>query len=136
MNVDRLLEQFTLWISIQADVRSAALVGSHARDAATEASDVDLMVLTTDVSKYVQKHEWITTFGDVDTYSVERWGRVTALRVFYKQAGEVEYNFSQPEWADVPVDDGTQRVVSNGMRILFDPHAILQRLQEALATAA
>lgn len=135
MNVDRLLEQFTRWISTQTDVRGVALVGSHARNAATEASDIDLMILTTNVSKYVQSHDWITMFGDVAKHRVEDWGNVTALRVFYKHASEVEYNFSLPEWADIPIDEGTQQVVSDGMRILFDPNAILQRLQAAVAMA-
>ncbi|MEM8533095.1 MAG: nucleotidyltransferase domain-containing protein [Chloroflexota bacterium] len=135
MNVDRLLEQFTRWMSIQADVRGMALVGSHARNAATETSDVDLMILTTNVSRYVQSHDWITMFGDVAKHKVEHWGAVTALRVFYKDASEVEYNFALPEWANVPTDAGTQQVVSDGMRILFDPDTILQRLQTAVATA-
>jgi predicted nucleotidyltransferase len=52
--VARLLESFTSWVRTQPDVQAAALVGSHARNAATEWSDVDLIALTTKVEKYFQ----------------------------------------------------------------------------------
>jgi hypothetical protein len=71
--------------------------------------------------------------GDVDEFKAEDWGKVTTLRAFYQGGLEVEYNFSAPDWADVPVDAGTRRVVSDGMRILFDLQGILKRLQEAVS---
>jgi predicted nucleotidyltransferase len=113
--VARLLERFTAWVKTQPDVQAAALVGSYAREAATERSDVDLLI-----------------FGEVDEYDVENWGKVEALRVFYKGSVEVEYNFSTPDWADVPVDEGTRRVVIGGLKILFDPQGALKRLQETV----
>lgn len=133
MNVDSLLERFTLWVSTQPDVQGAALVGSYARAAATEASDVDLMILTTEVETYFRSYEWVSMLGDIVESKAEDWGRVTALRAFYQGDLEVEYNFSAPDWADIPVDAGTRRVVSDGMRILFDPQGILKRLQEEVA---
>jgi hypothetical protein len=131
--VSRLLEGFTAWISAQPDVQAAALIGSYARDAATEQSDVDLLILTTEVEKYFQNREWLSMFGAVDKYDVENWGKVESLRVFYKGVVEVEYNFSTPDWAGAPVDEGTRRVVSDGMKILFDPQGLLKRLRETIA---
>jgi hypothetical protein len=75
----------------------------------------------------------MSMFGAVDKYDVENWGEVETIRVFYKGAVEVEYNFSTPDWSDLPVDEGTRRVVNDGMKILFDPQGILTRLQEAIA---
>jgi predicted nucleotidyltransferase len=131
--VARLLESVTAWVKNRPDVQAAALVGSYAREAATERSDVDLLILTTEVEKYFQSPQWMSIFGEVDEYDVENWGKVEALRVFYKNAVEVEYNFSTPDWADIPVDEGTRRVVIGGLKILFDPQDILKRLQETVA---
>jgi uncharacterized protein len=55
--VSRLVEAFTAWISAQPDVQAAALVGSYARNAATAQSDVDLLILTTEVEKYFRNRE-------------------------------------------------------------------------------
>jgi hypothetical protein len=102
VTVARLLKDFTAWIRTQPDVQAAALVGSYARDAATGLSDVDLLVLTTDAEKYFQNRQWISIFGAVDKCDVENWGKVEALRVFYKGNVEVEYGFSTPDWAVAP----------------------------------
>jgi uncharacterized protein len=124
------------WIRTQPDVQAAALVGSYARNAATERSDVDLLILSTEVEKYFEPRRWTSIFGAVDKYDVENWGRVKSLRIFYKGAAEVEYGFSTPDWADLPVDEGTRRVVTDGMKILFDPQGILKRLQEMVAATS
>ncbi len=133
MKLESLLERFTRWVSARPDVQGAALVGSYARAAATAESDVDLMILTTDVETYFRSYGWASMLGEVDELKAEDWGKVTALRAFYRGGLEVEYNFLAPDWADVPVNAGTRRVVSDGMRILFDPRGILKRLQEEVA---
>lgn len=63
---------------------------------------------------------------------IEDWGRVETIRAFYKNSFEVEYNFTESDWADVPVDSGTYRVVSDGMKILYDAKGVFGVLQKAL----
>jgi hypothetical protein len=120
MNVSAFLEAFSYWASAQPDVKAVALVGSYARSAATEGSDVDLLILTTDVAKYISDRSWVSLFGEAPECSVEDWGKVTSLRTFYKSGLEVEYGFSTPDWAKRPMDAGSLRVVSDGMKILLD----------------
>ena len=132
MNVVSFLEEFSRWARTQADIEAVALVGSYARDTATTESDLDLMILTTKISSYFQDQIWVSQFGEVEESKVEHWGRVETLRVFYKGSVEVEYNFSSPDWADIPVDAGTHSVISDGMKILSDPQGILKRLHREL----
>ena len=132
MNVSSFLEEFSRWATSQADIEAVALVGSYARDTATTESDLDLMILATKISSYFQDQIWVSQFGEVEESKAENWGRVETLRVFYKGAIEVEYNFSTPDWADIPVDAGTHSVISDGMKILSDPQGILKRLQREL----
>jgi predicted nucleotidyltransferase len=126
------LAEFASWARARADVRALALVGSQARGAARADSDIDLIILTTDVDSYFRERSWPALFGAVATARAEDWGRVAALRVFYADGLEVEYNFAAPDWADVPADAGTRRVVADGVRILADPHGLLERLQRAV----
>jgi Nucleotidyltransferase domain len=117
MTVSTFLEAFNCWASGQPDVKAIALVGSYARDAATEGSDVDLLILTTDVAKYINDRSWVSLFGEDAECRVEDWGKVTSLRTFYKGGLEVEYGFATPDWARKPMDAGSLAVVSDGMKI-------------------
>ncbi len=131
------LEDLKKWVATQLDVVGAALVGSYARNAATEASDIDVIILTTAVEKYFLGEQWASLFGQVQKAGVEDWGAVRTLRVSYRDGLEVEFNFSSPAWASVPVDFGTHQVVSDGMKIVFDPQGTLGSLQRAvLSTSA
>ena len=130
MDVKAFLDKFSGWASLRPDIEGAALVGSYARDAADEESDVDLIILTKESERYLRDPAWVAAFGEVTKRKVEDWGRVKSLRVFYRDGLEVEYGFALPDWVDIPVDPGTHRVVSGGMKILFDPRGLLIRLQE------
>ncbi|MCM3872389.1 MAG: aminoglycoside 6-adenylyltransferase [Pyrinomonadaceae bacterium] len=129
MNISTFLEGFTCWASTQPDVKAVALVGSYARAAATESSDVDLLILTTDVSKYVSDCSWASQFGEASECYVEDWGKVTSMRTFYQDGLEVEYGFATPDWAKRPMDAGSLRVITDGMKILLDAQNILSDVQ-------
>ena len=132
MNVSAFLEAFTSWASARSDVKAVALVGSYARDAATDGSDVDLLILTTDLAEYINDGSWLSLFGDVAESRVEDWGKVTSLRTFYKEGLEVEYGFTTPDWASSPMDAGSLQVVTDGMKTLFDSENILSVVQRAV----
>jgi predicted nucleotidyltransferase len=132
MNVDAFLEKFTGWVKGQSDIEGAALIGSYARGTATENSDVDLMILTTSASRYLDNKEWLSEFGEIVRSQKETWGAVETVRAFYRTGLEIEYNFAAPSWAAIPVDAGTGRVVNEGMKIVFDPTRKFDALKQAL----
>lgn len=132
MNLNTFLGKVAAWAAAQPDVVGVALVGSHARGAATPESDVDVMILTTNVEKYFQSEAWASLFGQFERAEVEHWGVVETLRCFYGDGLELEFNFASPDWAAIPVDAGTRRVVSDGMQILFDPRDILGSVQRTI----
>ena len=82
MEVATFLEVFDCWARAQPDIVGVALVGSQARDTANEDSDVDLIILTSEVDKYSQDQLWISQFGAVQKCEPENWGRVKSLRVY------------------------------------------------------
>ena len=130
MDVKAFLDKFSGWASLRPDIEGVALVGSYARDVADEESDVDLIILTKQSESYLNDPSWASGFGEVGERKVENWGRLKSLRVFYRDGLEVEYGFAPSDWADIPVDTGTHRVVRGGMKILFDPRSLLTRLQQ------
>ena len=127
MDLERFLRQVVVWAESDAEVRAVALVGSHARRAATETSDVDLVVLLRDPSTYLHDTSWTERFGPVSRQSPEQYGRVTSVRVWYADGREVEFGLTDEGWSALPLDEGTRRVVADGMRVLFERDALLSR---------
>jgi predicted nucleotidyltransferase len=126
--VNEFIEHFTHWASEQTDVLAVALVGSHARNAAREDSDVDLVIITDDPQKYLAHPEWTESFGIVAKQQIEDYGMLTSLRVWYESGLEIEYGFTTRAWAGIPLDKGTREVIEGGMRILFERVALLSLL--------
>jgi len=132
MNIATYLEAIISWAKEKPDIEGVALVGSHARGMATEDSDVDLMILSTERTRYLENQEWLSLFGEVERSTDETWGSVETVRATYKAGVEIEYNFAAPSWAGIPVESGTRQVVNDGMKILFDPKGKFDALQKAL----
>ena len=112
---------------------AVVLVGSCARGANTDESDVDLVLMTASPPTYLQDHDWLREFGSVMEVRDEDWGMVQSKRVFYKDGLEVEFGITTPQWAAIdPTDEGTRRVISDGAQIICDPHGILAALIAAV----
>ncbi len=52
------------------------------------------------------------------------WGPVTEHRVIAPTGPEFEFGIAAPNWADLPLDPGTAKVLSDGARPIYDPTKI------------
>lgn len=118
---------FFRWLGSQPEIQAVALVGSYARDEATNASDLDLIIIASDPTKYLAEPEWVEQFGSVSRTRAEHYGKVTSLRVWYADGLEVEYGLTDETWAAIPLDEGTKKVVFDGMQVLFERKPMLLR---------
>jgi len=123
--VRRFLKVVTQWASAQADIQALALVGSYARNAARESSDVDLVLITVEPKRYLHNLDWIERFGKVEKYQIENYGLLTSVRVWYDDGPEVEYGLTDQSWAAEPLDEGTRQVIKDGMQVLFERGIIM-----------
>ena len=119
------LEDFMRWSKKRRDIRALALVGSYARETAKETSDIDLVIITEKPEAYLTDTEWVRIFGRAIAQKVEDYGKLTSLRVWYESGLEVEYGFTTREWAKIPLDKGTRKVIDDGMRVLFEKEVLL-----------
>ncbi len=129
--VQSFLFEFKRWAATEAQIEAVALVGSHARGTASETSDLDLIVIVSPPNVYLEYRQWAELFGDVIRDQIEDYGACTSLRVWYSNELEVEFGFCKTSWAELPLDDGTQQVISGGMKVLFERTAMLSPLQNA-----
>jgi predicted nucleotidyltransferase len=125
--VNQFLSKFSNWCIAQPAIIALALIGSYARDTATESSDVDLVVIVNQPSRFLKDLSWIHGFGQMERYQIEDYGKLTSIRVWYKNGIEVEYGITDESWAALPLDEGTREVISGGMRVLFERGNILSR---------
>ncbi len=132
-SVDGFLETLNVWAAREPGILAAALVGSHARGTARSESDIDVIIVVDDPASYLQTPQWLEHFGDIRSVSIEDWGLVQSRRVQYADGMEVEFGITVRQWAGTdPIDEGTRQVVSNGMRVLYDPEGLLESLTQSL----
>jgi uncharacterized protein len=130
-----LLTAVTDWARGRPDLHALGLAGSWARDAARMDSDVDLVLLTDEIPRYLgEPPDPLVAVGGGPVIHTARWGVLTERRVRRPSGLEVEFGIVAPTWAGCsPVDPGTRRVVRDGLRPLHDPHGLLARLVRAVA---
>lgn len=126
-DIQDFLDAFVNWASAQKDVQGIALVGSYARGEARDDSDIDLVVLTDESEKYLEDVKWIERFGPLQIHQTEDYGKLISIRGWYQNGLEVEYGITRPDWAALPLDAGTQRVLSDGFMILFERGNLLSQ---------
>lgn len=132
--VDELLGAVREWAGDRADLRAVALVGSWACGGAHADSDVDIVLLTETPGTYVDDAEWARPLGAVEVLLTQRWGVLTERRMELGSGLVVEFGVVTPAWASTtPLDDGTARVVVDGLIALHDPTGLLSELVQAVA---
>ena len=120
MSGEDILEKASQWAQTEPAVFALVLVGSWARGENRPDSDLDLVILTDEKEKVLEKPGYFAGFAPVYRENVEYYGRGTSLRIFYENGPEVEFGFVDSKWADLPLDEGTRRVLSGGYRVLVD----------------
>ena len=126
--VQNLLKEIKNWAYKNNDLDSLLLVGSYARNKEHQDSDIDLILMLNNPEKYINNIDWIKEFGEIEKHKMEYWGRVTSMRTWYKNGIEVEFGITSAEWAEIPVDSGTFRIVADGSKILVDKSKKLEQL--------
>lgn len=131
--VDEVVDNAVRWAEDRPDLRGLAMVGSWARGAARMTSDVDLVVLTDSPRTYLENDDWLAAFGAVAVVRRQQWGpHLTEIRIQRASGLEVEIGITATAWAATePVDPGTRRVVTDGVRVLHDPEQLLAALVRA-----
>lgn len=131
--VEAVVEAVVEWATDQAGICGVAVVGSYARGTATAESDLDLVILCDEPHELLADGDWVNRFGVCESIEIESYGIVTSIFAGYEWGLEVEFGITPRLWADLPVDDGTARVISDGMKIHYDPEGLLTKAARSVA---
>lgn len=134
-----ILRTFVEWAKAREQIRGVALVGSYARNQARAGSDIDLVLLTEHPNDFrnaalLTTIDWPGAGVHPTKWADEEYGVVWYRRIWLTREFELEVAFAPLSWAEVsPIDKGTERVISDGCRVLYDPDGLLNRLTFGVA---
>jgi hypothetical protein len=127
------VESVTGWAIGQEDVRGLALVGSYAYQRPRMGSDVDLVLLTTDPGRRIKGIDWILAFDPrARLVRTQTWGPLVERRVRLRSGLQIELGVVPTDWASLPLDPGTAKVLRDGCHALHDPDHLLSTAAAAL----
>lgn len=134
-DIQPFLDQVRAWAVEYAGIRAIALVGSYARGTPSETSDIDLVLLIDDPSIYQADTHWIYRFGQPYRQQLEDYGKLISLRVWYRDGPEVEFGLTTTNWVAVPLDEGANRVIMDGIKVIYEPMHLFRPVIEGFAQA-
>jgi aminoglycoside 6-adenylyltransferase len=134
-----LIEGFTSWARDQDDVRSAFIVGSHARvdRPADNMSDLDLAVIVADPSIYLSDAAWLRAFGEPALTFVESTadGNFRERRVLFRDGRDVDFSLLPAgvvrQMVGQKVPPEIVAVLHRGFKILIDKDGLAEQLTDA-----
>lgn len=128
--VNAVVARAAQWEKCQADVPAIVVVGSYAYGHPRMGSDVDLVLLSQRTPEHLANLafiQMITPGGRV--IRRERWGPMHERRVRLPSGLVVEFGLTTPEWAALPLDPGTSKVLSDGCKIVVDDGTVTAALR-------
>jgi predicted nucleotidyltransferase len=129
---DLLIGNFITWSEQQTHIKGVAVVGSFARGDFRSNSDVDLTIISTNKELTLEKIKNQFNFDNIESSTLEEWGILTSLRIFYANGLNVEYGVVTDEWVKEPLDEGTKYVVKNGFIAITDKEDIFYSVRKFL----
>lgn len=109
-------------------IESVLIVGSYARGTNKENSDLDIVIITSNKSDMIIKHDFTQEFGEVYKQQTEYYGACTSVRAWYSDGKEVEFGIVERSWITTPLDIGTSQVLSGGYKIILDKKQYFENL--------
>lgn len=129
---DLLLENFKEWSEQQTHIKGVAVVGSFARGDFHSNSDVDLTIISTNKELTLDNIKNDFNLDNIESSTLEEWGILTSLRIFYGNGLEVEYGVVTDQWVKEPMDEGTKNVVKNGFKVVTEKEDIFYNVRRFL----
>ena len=142
MNYDQLLDRFVDWAQIQEDIVGAIIVGSQARTTppADQWSDLDLVIITTDVGRYLTQTNWIAELGPYWLNFIEKQGVGEGFEHRVLFAGGMDVDFVPTPYAEIeqiiaqgwPPD--WAGVLQRGYKLILDKQDLAHQLPSVDST--
>src|SRR5271168_3787492 len=102
---ERIIRIVLAWAMAQPTIRAVALVGSHARQTASQGSDIDFVMLALDPDRFRSDETWQAAIdwsgigARLANWRDEDYGALWSRRMWLEDdRGEIEVGFAGPAW--------------------------------------
>ena len=123
-NYHTLIPKILKWAQQTENIRALIVIGSRARSAnpADEWSDLDLLVITTDMAAYIDSAAWLQEFGiPLLTFTETTFDGSYERRALFAGFLDVDFALSEPEQFRKSLEFGAVRdIFQRGYQILLD----------------
>lgn len=129
---DELIESIRRWAVNASDVQAVVIIGSRARAArpADEFSDLDLLVVATDIDRFYQTTDWLQAIGTPWLWFDEQTpAGMMERRVLFDQALDVDFVFMPLSDLQNSTNDLALSTLQRGYRVLVDKVGISHDLK-------
>lgn len=123
-------------VTLHPEIAAVALVGSWARGAGTEASDIDLVVIATDPTALLATDDWHRLIDErAELVRSSSVGALSERRLRRPDGLEIEVGIGAPGWLAInPMYPGTAKVLAAGAVAVYDPRGVLRNAIERART--
>ncbi|MDD2579545.1 MAG: aminoglycoside 6-adenylyltransferase [Eubacteriales bacterium] len=129
---DGLIESIRRWAVNASDVQAVVIIGSRARAArpADEFSDLDLLVVATDIDRFYQTTDWLQAIGTPWLWFDEQTpAGMMERRVLFDQALDVDFVLMSLSDLQNSTNDLALSTLQRGYRVLVDKVGISHDLK-------
>ncbi len=121
---DALIPKIQSWAQKTENIRALIIIGSHARntDPADEWSDLDLLVITTDMKPYIESSDWLYQIDTpLLTFVEPTFDGSYERRVLFTEFLDVDFALSEPKQFTESLKVGAVReIFQRGYQVLLD----------------
>jgi hypothetical protein len=97
------------------------------------ASDLDLVILSARFEQLAQDLSWFLQLRrGSKLIRTKTWGDLLERRFRLHSGLHVELGLVSPSWAELPLDPGTRRVLTDGHRIVYERGHLLAEASRAV----
>jgi hypothetical protein len=120
-DISEFLNTVVSWAKMQNDIDGVALIGSYARNIARTDSNINILILSTNPSRYRSDLGWLHAFGNVMSIIKDEYGKELSLHVQYFNSHEVEFLITVSAWYGISKHYELNNDISDQIKILYDP---------------
>ena len=138
---EQIIEKYVRWAMSDPGTRAAIIIGSRARadHPADEWSDLDIIVHTSDMQRYLATTDWLEHIGTPWLTFVEQTpGGGPERRVMFEGGLDVDFAIIPAEWSQqvmsVGIPPDLADIIRRGVRVIVDKDGLAAQLLQMPVT--
>lgn len=128
MDIQKFINHVSEWGNAEKEITSIIVIGSYAREIKTDATNIEIGILTENITYFTEDVSFVQQFGAVSKVEKVKWGTVMSIHVWYEDGLEVDFGIANKDWMTNPLAEETKRILNQGYKVLMDKEQLFKRI--------